>query len=159
MFVLEQHLGHQTYAANLRDGVERRSDVRATWIDVAYEPTTHWWERIPSEQVRAMLRGRTEVDTALAGVDAGRERLQHPGPRRDRRARRPRRPYVLCTDVTPHQYDAMAAGYGHRPDRPGPWGGRRTAGTGASAPRRRPRAVELVGARQPGGGLRRRCRA
>jgi glycosyltransferase involved in cell wall biosynthesis len=121
-FVLEQHLGHQTYAANLRVGVERRSDVRAMWIDVAYEPTTHWWERIPSEQVRAMLRGRTEVDTALAGVDADVcvFNTQVPAVIGGRVARS--RPYVLCSDVTPRQYDAMAAGYGHRPDRPGPVG-------------------------------------
>lgn len=37
------------------------------------------------------------------------------GPRRARSV-----PYIVITDVTPKQFDAMSQGYGHRADRPGP---------------------------------------
>jgi glycosyltransferase involved in cell wall biosynthesis len=120
LFVMEQHLGHRTYAENLRRAIEPLEEVDARWSPVAYEPTDRWWERVPSEAVRGALRGRAEVAAALTTVRADVRvfNTQVPaviGPRAARAV-----PYVLCTDVTPRQYDAMAAGYRHKADRPGP---------------------------------------
>ena len=120
-FVVEQHIGHQTYAQNLRSRVDARDDILASWVSVDYAPTSCWWEKLPASGVRGLLRGRQEVTRGIAGLG---QRVsvfntQVPaviGPSRARAC-----PYVLCTDVTPIQYDAMASDYGHHADRPGPW--------------------------------------
>lgn len=117
-FVLEQHLGHQTYAENLRSAAERRRDVDATWVPVTYDASA--WP-VPS-QVRDRLgglAGRAEVRRGLDGppADVDVYNTQVPAALAGRRLRRP---YVLVTDVTPMQYDRVAAGYGHQVDRNGP---------------------------------------
>ena len=140
-FVMEQHLGHQTYGDNLRRALAARDDIVVHWVPVAYAPTARRWERLPSESLRGTLRGRAEVAAGLAArpADARVYNTQVPaviGPRRARVA-----PYVLCTDVTPVQYDAMAEGYQHAADRPGPlkwlkhrWNERVFRGAAAHAP-------------------------
>lgn len=116
-FVLERHLGHQTFADNLRDHVVGDDTVDATFVDVTYAATTAFWERLPiGDQVRGALRGRRQIRTGL------RNRRRHvtffntqvPAVLGGRAARRG--PYVLCTDITPVQYDGMATAYGHEPD-------------------------------------------
>lgn len=118
-FVMEQHLGHATYAANLRRSVTQRDDVIDRWFDVGYVTPTRASERLPG-WVRGPLRGRAEVARAFDGraPDVAVFNTQVPatlGPRRARRA-----PFVLCSDVTPRQQDELADGYGHRRDRLGP---------------------------------------
>jgi glycosyltransferase involved in cell wall biosynthesis len=141
LFVMEQHLGHRTYAENLRRAIERRVDVEARWHPVQYTARDRWWERVPWEQFRAAMRGREDVATGLRGdcADVRVYNTQVPvviGPRAARAA-----PYVVCTDVTPRQYDAMATGYQHKADRPGPtawakdrWNRRVLRGAAAHAP-------------------------
>lgn len=120
-FVLERHLGHDTFAANLRRQIERGPDADAVWIDVRYERSTAPWERLPlGGAVKGMLRGRSEVRRGLR--DVRREvtffNTQVPAVIGGRAARA--RPFVVCTDITPVQYDRMAAAYGHTPDTVGP---------------------------------------
>jgi glycosyltransferase involved in cell wall biosynthesis len=121
-FVLEQHLGHATFAENLRAAVSEDPSITARWVDVSYASSGAWWERLPllPEAVRGTLRGRAEVNR---GVGAPRDitffNTQVPAVIAGRRARRG--PYVLCTDITPLQYDRMAEAYAHRADRPGPF--------------------------------------
>jgi glycosyltransferase involved in cell wall biosynthesis len=118
---MEQHIGHRSYADNLRREVERRRDVVATWIPVDYAETDRWWERLPLGGAKSVLRARAEVRQGVDVSEPGTSivfNTQVPAVLAGRRARA--RPYVLCTDVTPIQYDRMAAGYGHRADRPGP---------------------------------------
>jgi len=119
-FVVEQHLGHRTYAENLARAMAAMPGVQATWIPVRYEHDVPWSRWLPSEQLRAVLRGRAEVHTGLrrAARDVTVFNTQVPAVISGRIARRA--PYVLCADVTPIQYDRMAAGYDHRADRPGP---------------------------------------
>ena len=119
-FVMERHLGHRTFGDNLKRHITGDPRVDATWVDVTYAPSAAAWERLPlGDQVRGALRGRAQVRTGL--------RRQHPhvtffntqvpavlGGRQARRA-----PYVLCTDITPVQYDRMADAYGHRADEEG----------------------------------------
>lgn len=119
-FVLEQHVGHRTYSDNLRQAIASRSDIIPTWVPIDYSASRSWWERLPNASVRAALRGHLEVRAGL--VDAGHEvcvfNTQVPAVLGGRAATR--LPYLLCTDVTPVQYDAMAHGYSHHADGRGP---------------------------------------
>ena len=118
-FVVETHLGHHTHAMNLRAGVDARRDIDSRWVIVDYAPTSEWWERLPSMPVRVTLRGRRQVAAGLDRVqpDVSVFNTQVPAAIGPRRARR--RPYVLCSDVTPLQLDEMAREYEHRLDRTG----------------------------------------
>lgn len=115
-FVMEQHVGHRTYSDNLRAALTQRDDVVATWVPVDYDASGTWRDRIPITAVQVALRGRTQVRRGLRDVDfdAALFNTQVPAVLGGRVATR--RPYVLCTDVTPLQYDAMALGYSHRAD-------------------------------------------
>jgi len=115
-FVMEQHLGHRTYADNLRAALGDEPTLETHWIPVRYERTSRWWERIPVEGLRAAARGRSEVRSRLfdVEVDACVFNSQVPAVLGGRRARR--MPYVLCMDDTPRLKDSMAHGYAHRAD-------------------------------------------
>lgn len=115
-FVMEQHLGHRTYADNLRAALTANIHLETRWIPVSYGVTNEWWERLPSEVLRAALRGRSEVRRGLRGVraDACVFNSQVPAVIGGRGARR--WPYVLCMDDTPRLKDSMAAGYEHTAD-------------------------------------------
>lgn len=115
-FIMEQHLGHATYAANLRREIAGHPHLDDRWHEVNYT-TDSWWTRRLPDAVRGALRGRVEVARAVAGPapDVTVFNTQVPATIGPRRARR--RPYVLCTDVTPKQQDGLATSYGHRPDR------------------------------------------
>lgn len=117
---MERHLGHRSYADNLRAMVDRRDDVDVQWVPIDYAPTSRWWERLPAESLRGTLRGRRETTHGLAHTtaDVCVFNTQVPAVIGGRAVRA--RPFVLCSDVTPAQYDEMASGYQHRADRPGP---------------------------------------
>jgi glycosyltransferase involved in cell wall biosynthesis len=120
-FVLERHLGHQTFADNLRTHVVTDDTVHGTFVDVTYAATTAFWERLPiSDQVRGALRGRRQVRTGVQDSDGHVTffNTQVPAVLGGHVARRG--PYVLCTDITPVQYDGMATAYRHEPDTGGP---------------------------------------
>ena len=118
-FVLEQHLGHQTYADSLRSVLGHHRDLDAVWAALTYEcPPSSLLGRLPiPEPLRSRLRGRQEVLTALRSRtdEVHVFNTQVPAALGGRLARSV--PYVVITDVTPVQYDEMAVGYGHRPDR------------------------------------------
>jgi glycosyltransferase involved in cell wall biosynthesis len=140
-FVMEQHLGHRTFAENLRSALGERPDVRTTWIPVNYAPSDAWWERVPAEGLRAALRGRREASAVDRATDADVVvfNTQVPAVLGGRTVRR--RPFVLCTDCTPKLQDEMADGYGHHVDRLGAvrwmkdrWNGRVLRSAAAVAP-------------------------
>jgi glycosyltransferase involved in cell wall biosynthesis len=117
-FILEQHLGHQTFADNLRAASASHSDVDATWIPIRYQQTGGWAERVPMPSgLRSVLRARAEIAAGLrtGPVDIRVFNTQVPAVIGPRAARA--RPYILITDVTPIQYNQMAEGYGHRDDK------------------------------------------
>lgn len=120
-FVMEQHLGHRTFYENLRRHVDTDPAVAATWVEVAYAPATARWERLPgiSPQLRGTLRGRREVSRERRSrpADVTFFNTQVPAVIAGRRSRK--QPYVLCTDITPTQYDRVAHAYGHVPDAAG----------------------------------------
>lgn len=121
MFAMEQHLGHRTYYENLRAHIGD-ADGRASWVPVDYA-AGDLLDRLPLPQsVKVALSARNVVRRAVASTRADVHvfNTQVPAVLGGRAARS--KPYIAITDVTPKQYDKMAEGYGHRPDRPGPIG-------------------------------------
>src|SRR5688572_16599821 len=119
-FILEQHLGHATYAQNVRRFVESSAEINATWAPVTYERPGGLLERLPlPSKVRGTLCGALQVRRGLAqDADVLFFNTQVPAALGGAAARR--RPYVIATDLTPIQYDKLGALYGHAPDRSGP---------------------------------------
>lgn len=120
-FVMEQHLGHQTYYQNLRRFVEEDSTLQATWIPVHYARQQGLWERLPlvPRGLKGSLRGRSEVRNGLAQSSGDVVFFNTQVPALLGSAMAQRRPYVIATDITPLQYDQLSHFYGHRADRLG----------------------------------------
>ncbi|MGQ9529399.1 glycosyltransferase family 4 protein [Chloroflexus sp.] len=119
LFVLEQHLGHQTYAENLRFGLAYQEEIDPCWAAITYAGNG-WLERLPLPQhLRGTLRGRQQVRHMLRSTryDVALFNTQVPAVLAGKMVTQ--RPYVIATDITPRQYDAMASFYHHRADRPG----------------------------------------
>ena len=119
LFVLEQHLGHRTYAQNLQRFVAPDVTLAAAWAPVHYAPSRAAWEKLPGlpASLRGGLRGRHEVRRALAENphDVVFFNTQVPAVLGGRLSRC--RPYVVATDLTPIQYDVIGKRYSHRADR------------------------------------------
>jgi glycosyltransferase involved in cell wall biosynthesis len=118
VFVMEQHLGHHTFYRNLRACLEAEPRIRPLWIEVTYTQPGSRWDSVPllPSQWRGTLVGRAQVQKGLrqAAYDVAFFNTQVPAALGGRLSRR--RPYVLCTDITPIQYDRLGAKYGHQPD-------------------------------------------
>lgn len=121
LFAMEQHLGHRTYYENLRAHVgDDRCD--AVWLPVDYVIGDRL-DRLPlPHSAKAAWSARQAVRGGVAstGADVHVFNTQVPAVLGGRAARS--KPFIAITDVTPKQYDRMAAGYGHRADRSGPIG-------------------------------------
>jgi glycosyltransferase involved in cell wall biosynthesis len=120
MFVLERHLGHETFAVNLLSAASKTGEIEVIDAAIRYDTSSSKlpsWSRL--EGLRGTLAGRAEVRRALVtySADLCVYNTQVPAALAGRRARQP---YVVVTDITPAQYDRMAADYNHRPDRGGP---------------------------------------
>ena len=122
-FVMEQHLGHQTYYQNLRRFIENEPRIKPTWIPVTYEEPGGVIEKIPllPRHARGLLRGVQQVRGGLRQVPADLLffNTQVPAALAGRLVNS-KSNYVIATDLTPIQYDNMGAQYGHKPDKPGP---------------------------------------
>lgn len=121
-FVMEQHLGHQSFYENLRRATLRQNIVDSLWVPISYRDSTPLWDRVPGPlfRVRNAVIGRTQVRRGLTARDA--EVLffntQVPAALGGRSIRHC--PYVVCTDMTPRQFDDMSVQYDHSADGSGP---------------------------------------
>jgi glycosyltransferase involved in cell wall biosynthesis len=122
-FLLEQHVGLKTYAANLRHFVEQDDRIDATWVPVTYYGVDNLAAKLPGlpDTVRGTLMGRQQVRHGLrqAPADAYLFMTQTPVVLGGRRLRKP---YVVMTDDTPRLYDQMADHYGVAGASSGPLG-------------------------------------
>ncbi|MBK8988838.1 MAG: glycosyltransferase family 4 protein [Chloroflexi bacterium] len=116
-FVMEQHIGHRAYYENLRRFIDQSSSVEVSWIPITYQHAgiLASLPLLPDHLV-GTLSGRSEVRQALknATYDVALFNTQVPAAIAGSIVRR--KPYVLCTDITPLQYDEMSEQYGHRAD-------------------------------------------
>lgn len=121
LFVLEQHLGHQTYAENLRRFVDESSQIKAHWIPITYDDSRSKVAALPGlpARLRGALHGRAEVrrNSTQVNHDVCFFNTQVPALLGGALSRS--KPYVVATDITPIQYDSVGNLYGHRPDRTG----------------------------------------
>jgi glycosyltransferase involved in cell wall biosynthesis len=118
IFLMEQHIGHFTYYQNLRRAVEQDARVQATWVPITYAQRGGFWERLKflPPNLRGTLRGRAQARTGLAcEYDIAFCNTQVPAALAGEMIER--KPYVISTDITPIQYDAMGKLYHHRADR------------------------------------------
>lgn len=117
-FVLEQTLGHVSFAESLRWAVETDGSVDAEWIPVRVEREARW-ERLPglgsNWSVRASLKARLAVEARRRRVGPPDVHVFHTqvvsllssGLLRDGR------PVVVSLDATPLGYDRVGRAYGH----------------------------------------------
>lgn len=120
-FVMEQHLGHQTYYQNLRRFIEDTPQIQANWVPITYYKPCGAIESfgfLPTH-LRGTLRGRQQVRSGLRSTDADVAFFNTQVPAALGGALVRRQPYIIATDLTPIQYDAMGLLYGHAPDKPG----------------------------------------
>ena len=122
IFVMEQHIGHRTFYENVRRYVDADPSVEAHWVEVTYREPAGLWERLPllPERRKGPLRGFQEVRRGLSAVSWDVAFFNTQVPAVFALDRLYRRPYVVSTDITPIQYDALAHLYDHQPDPPGP---------------------------------------
>lgn len=121
-FVMEQHLGHQTYYQNIRRFIDGDPRVQATWVPITYEQPGGVIEKLSilPRHLRGTLRGRQQVRSGLrqAPADLFFFNTQVPAALAGGLAKSGAK-YLIATDLTPIQYDAISALYGHKADKPG----------------------------------------
>lgn len=113
---MEQHIGHYSYYANLRRFVDPVSSVAANWVPITYFEENGLLNRLPLPNgLRGTLTGRKQVVKGLQSpCDIAVFNTQVPAALVLPLLRK--RPYILCTDITPIQYDQMGDHYNHKPD-------------------------------------------
>lgn len=121
-FFMEQHIGHRTFYENLRRFIEPQPDLVTRWVEITYFQAGGLWERLPfiPSRLRGTLRGRSQVRAGLRAHPADLCVFNTQVPAALAGQLGQQRPYLLCTDITPHQYDQVARHYDHKPDKGGP---------------------------------------
>ncbi|NTW03516.1 MAG: glycosyltransferase family 4 protein [Oscillochloris sp.] len=121
IFLMEQHIGHQTYYENLHRFAKQEADLECRWVQITYRHGSKLLDLAPglSNHVRGTLHGMLQVHKTLASAhyDVAFFNTQVPAALAINQVSR--RPYVLATDITPIQYDTMGHLYGHQPDKGG----------------------------------------
>lgn len=117
-FVMEQHIGHRAFYLNLRRFIDQSPRVQAHWLEVTYSEPGLLSNRWPwLKQVRGRAAGWLQVNRGLRKTRGDLTFFNTQVPATFAPGLVERKPYILSTDITPIQYDAMAAVYGHRVDR------------------------------------------
>ena len=121
-FVMEQHIGHQSYYQNLRRYVDKVNKIQPNWVEVTYSKPDSLLNFLPvPKTLRDTLIGRQQTREGLRqqAYHVSLFNTQVPAAIAGKLARQ--KPYLICTDITPIQYDQMAQHYGHKPDAGGLW--------------------------------------
>lgn len=115
-FLMEQHVGHKTYYENLRGTVDADPRIVATWVPITYSAKDSWLNRLPlvPPHLRGSLIGRQQALNGIRSHVADVRFFFTQVPAMLGAEALGRAPYVLATDITPIQYDAMAEHYRHR---------------------------------------------
>lgn len=118
---MEQHLGHRTYAQNLRCYTSLDPRLETRWVEVTYVQPGATWERLPLPPgFKGPLRGVQQARHGLAAAPCQAAFFNTQVPAVFAFDWLRRIPCLVSTDITPIQYDMLAQPYGHVPDRRGP---------------------------------------
>jgi glycosyltransferase involved in cell wall biosynthesis len=115
---MEQHIGHRSFYENLRCGIDPMDGIEAAWVKVTYHDPDHLWHRYPllPGSIRGALSGRLQVRHGLRRHPCKVAFFNTQVPAALGGTLLKEQPYLVSTDITPRQYDRMAAHYHHRPD-------------------------------------------
>ena len=115
---MEQQVGHKTFYKNLRHFIEPEAELTTKWVEVTYTDPKNIWERFPfvPHSIRGSLVGRAQVRDGISQFPADVFFFNTQVPGALAGGKIDKRPYILCTDITPIQYDEMGEHYGHQPD-------------------------------------------
>ncbi|MCJ7701419.1 MAG: hypothetical protein MUO62_07545 [Anaerolineales bacterium] len=110
-FIMEQHIGHQSYYPNLRKHIDQQAQVHASWVEVTYERAGFLWQwlKLLTLQFRGALAGATQVLQGLIQNPYDIEVYNTQVPAALTLGLANRKPAVLCLDITPIQYGRMTA--------------------------------------------------
>jgi glycosyltransferase involved in cell wall biosynthesis len=117
VFIMEQHIGHRSYYLNLRRHIDLQSKVQARWVEVTYEQNGVFGtalKLLPKRLGGPLAGSSQEIQGLRRPYDIAVFNTQVPAALSLGRANR--KPAVLCLDITPLQYDQMAALYHHPTD-------------------------------------------
>jgi glycosyltransferase involved in cell wall biosynthesis len=119
-FIMEQHLGHRTYCENLRRRIEADARIDSRWVPVTYVRPDGLLEKLPiPERIRSPWRAYLQVREGLQKFSSDVAFYNTQVPAAISGAVLRSQPYVIATDLTPIQYDALGSLYGHAPDKRG----------------------------------------
>ncbi|MBE2221672.1 MAG: glycosyltransferase family 4 protein [Anaerolineae bacterium] len=120
-FFMEQHVGHRTFYNTLREYIGRDIRIKAKWTEITYTDPQSNWGKIPylTDNLRGTLIGRQQVRRSLLAHESDIAFFSTQVPAVLSGSVLEYCPYVLCTDITPIQYDTMGNYYNHRPDKNG----------------------------------------
>ncbi|MGD2049803.1 MAG: glycosyltransferase family 4 protein [Chloroflexota bacterium] len=117
-FIMEQHVGLRSYYENLRRFIDESKKIEANWEEITYEEPGLIWDRLPllPDHWRGALVGRSQTRRGLSqhSYDVAFFHTQVPAALGGRLVTK--RPYILCTDITPIQYDQLGPYYDHKAD-------------------------------------------
>lgn len=122
IFLMEQHIGHQTYYENLSYFAQQHSDLECIWVRITYQDGNKLLDLVPglSNHIRGTLHGMSQVRRALSRTSYDVAFFNSQVPAALAATKVQQKPYILATDITPLQYDRMGELYGHRADKGGP---------------------------------------
>ena len=116
-FLMEQHIGHYSFYQNMRRYIDLSHDIQATWIPITYYEASSWMNWLPvTEGLRGTLVGRKQVERGLRNTPRDIAVFNTQVPASLGYQWLGATPYVVCTDITPIQYDIMGDHYGHDTD-------------------------------------------
>jgi glycosyltransferase involved in cell wall biosynthesis len=120
-FIMEQHIGHRSFYENLRSFVSQSPQISATWVEITYDNPGSIWQRLPKipQKLRGTLVGREQVKKAMLERKADIVLFNTQVPAVLAGSALHHIPYLVCTDITPIQYDRMGRYYNHQEDKNG----------------------------------------
>jgi len=113
---MEGALGHQTYAQNLRQWVDKDTGVNAHWMMIPYR-AQDVWDRIPHLpfSLRLSLRARAAASKVLSREELDCLYLHTQGLALCSLDFMTRTPTVISLDATPRDFASMATAYDSKP--------------------------------------------
>ena len=119
-FLMEQHIGHRTFYLNLRRHISIDPRLDSRWVEISYYQDNGGIEKSPiiPASLKGDLRGFLQTRQGLKKFPADVVFVNTHVPATFILDHLQDQPTILCTDITPIQYDSMAQEYNRHSDWP-----------------------------------------